>query len=148
MGEWCPPSPTTRLPSLGLMRPRREGRGNQGVPNVFDTFGLLRGTICGAGQGAFRTRGRRRGVCSRTNRTGRLRDCNDSIAINADGVPARRENEMASLTIRKAASLADKLGFEWLARTLFKVPLPLSTDYQSQVQQAVVAHLHAADHAP
>lgn len=55
---------------------------------------------------------------------------------------------VASLTIRKAASLADKLGFEWLARTLFKVPLPLSTDYQSQVQQAVVASwLGLADEA-
>lgn len=45
---------------------------------------------------------------------------------------------VVALTTRKAASLADKLGFDWLARLLFRVPLPLSTDYQVEVQAAVV----------
>ena len=45
---------------------------------------------------------------------------------------------VASLTARKVASLSDKLGFEWFARLLYRIPLPIPTDYQASVQQSVV----------
>ena len=48
-GGIVPPSSPGRFPSSGHVQFSSEGGGKQGVSDVFDVFGLVRGTFCGGG---------------------------------------------------------------------------------------------------